>query len=57
MTEEEIKINAQSHTTHYAVDGEGWYTYIRSESLGYVCPYSGLTISEYDLYTLDIKKL
>lgn len=57
MTEEEIKINAPSNATHYGVDGEGWYTYIRSESWGYVCPYSGLTISEYDLHTLDIKKL
>jgi hypothetical protein len=57
MTPQQIKDNAPQGATHYATDDEGWFTYLRAESWGYVCPYSGLKISEYDLHALEIKPL
>ena len=57
MTPEQIKANAPDGATHYATDDEGWLTYLRAESWGYVCPYSGLKISEYDLHALHIRPL
>lgn len=57
MTIDEIRKNAPVGATHYATDDEDWYTYLRAESWGYVCPYSGLKISEYDLHALHIKPL
>lgn len=57
MTPQQIKANAPEGATHYATDDEGWLTYLRAESWGYVCPYSGLIISEYDLHALHIKPL
>lgn len=57
MTEQEIRDGAPPTATHWAIDSGGWHTYLRAESWGYVCPYSGLKISEYDLHCLDIKPL
>lgn len=57
MNIDEIRSKAPQGATHYATGDEVWLTYLRAESWGYVCPYSGLKISEYDLHALHIKPL
>lgn len=57
MTLEEIRKNRPPQATHYAEDFEEGLIYLEARSYGYVCPYSGLLISDYDLYGLTIKPL
>lgn len=57
MTPQEIKDNAPDTATDYAEDFEEGLIYLEARSYGYVCPYSGLLISDYDLHGFTIKPL
>ena len=57
ITLDEIRSKAPDGATHYAEDFEEGLIYLEARSYGYVWPYSGLLISDYDLHGLTIKPL